>query len=187
LLAYNAGRVLSYVVAGLVLGAFGVALMNALTPWFGQEWPRMLAGVVMLLIGLNIAGWLPQLALLEHVGQPLWRWLQPLHHRLTPVSSLQRALLYGLVWGWLPCGVVYAMLITAMAQDSALIGGWLMLAFGIGTLPSVIATGLLAGRIQGMVRNPFFRRFAGLTVILFGLMALVSSWTPAPGASLLSR
>lgn len=173
LLSYNLGRILSYSLAGALFGLFGATLFDGLAPWFGQSWPQRLAALVMIIIGLNIAGWLPQLNLIERLGLPLWKRLEPAGRALMPVRTLPRALLYGLIWGWLPCGLVYSMYVAAAGQASALSGALLMLLFGLGTLPAVLMTGLLAGRVQHWIRHPGFRSVAGGSVALFGLLVLV--------------
>lgn len=186
LLAYNSGRLLSYSLAGALFGLFGAGLFDLLEPWLGQGWPQRLAALVMVVIGLYIAGGLPQLIGIERLGLPLWRRLGPVASRLMPVQKLSRALLYGLVWGWLPCGLVYAMLIIAAGQGSPLFGALLMLVFGLGTLPAVMLTGVLAGRIQRWAKQPGFRLVAGGGLVVFGVLvwfypALVDWRQAAPG------
>lgn len=171
-LAYNLGRLLSYGIAGALFGLFGAGLFDMLEPWLGQGWPQRLAALVMIAIGLNIAGLLPQLAGIERLGGMLWRGLEPFGRALLPVRALPQAFLYGMVWGWLPCGLVYTMLVAAAGQGSPLSGGAMMVAFGLGTLPSVVMTGVLAGRVQHLARRPGFRLMAGAGVALFGVVAL---------------
>jgi hypothetical protein len=173
LLCYNLGRVVSYGLAGGLFGLFGSALFAGLEPWFGEAWPQRLAAMVMIVIGLNIAGGLPQLIQLERLGSPLWAKLEPLGRALMPVRSLTRAFLYGLVWGWLPCGLVYAMLVVAAGQTGFGDGALLMMVFGLGTLPPVILTGMLVGRLQRLARDPAFRFVAGGGVALFGAVVLI--------------
>jgi len=129
----------------------------------------------MIIIGLHIAGWLPRLILVERLGGPLWRTMEPLGRRLMPVRTLLQAFAYGVVWGWLPCGLVYTMLISAIAKVDALQGGLYMAFFGLGTLPAILATGLLAGRLYQMASNPVLRMGIGLTVVVMGLLTL---WYP---------
>ena len=109
------------------------------------------------------------------MGLPLWRRLEPIGRALVPVTSLPRALAYGAIWGWLPCGLVYTMLISSTAQNGTLHGALYMLAFGIGTVPAVYATGVLAGRLYQVARRPYFRVGVGVMIIMLGLMTL---WFP---------
>lgn len=173
LAVYNLGRIGSYALAGAVLGWLGGSLMATASHAGWHEVLRWLAALIMVGIGLHVAGWFPQFARVERIGAPLWRRLEPLGRRLVPVSSLPKALAYGAVWGWLPCGLVYTMLISAPAQASPLAGALYMAMFGLGTLPTMLATGLLAGRLYRYARVPHLRVFAGLTILILGLFTLV--------------
>lgn len=175
LLVYNSGRILSYAVAGALLGSVGGMLLEVLGPGQGHRWLQWAAALIMVLIGLHIAGWLPRLAEVERAGVPLWRQLEPLGRRLMPVRSLPQALAYGAVWGWLPCGLVYTMLISTATRTGPVAGAMYMTAFGLGTLPAVMATGLLAGRLYRFARLPYLKLAVGIIIILFGLLTL---WFP---------
>jgi hypothetical protein len=175
LLAYNSGRVLSYAAAGALIGLLGGTLLEALGPGQGHRWLQWFAALIMVLIGLHVAGWLPRLAQVERIGAPLWRRLEPLGRRLMPVQSIPQAMAYGAVWGWLPCGLVYTMLISTATKVGPLNGALYMAAFGLGTLPAVVATGLLAGRLYRYANNPYLKVVVGLVIILIGLLTL---WFP---------
>lgn len=175
LLAYNSGRVLSYAVAGGLIGYLGAALLDFIGPGQGHRWLQWFAALIMVLIGLHIAGWLPRLAQVERIGAPLWRLLEPFGRRLMPVRSIPQALAYGVVWGWLPCGLVYTMLISTATKVGPVNGALYMAAFGLGTLPSVMATGLLAGRLYRYAQNPYLKVLVGLIIIAVGLLTL---WFP---------
>ena len=175
LLSYNLGRVLSYALAGALFGAVGGQLAAALGIGSGHRWLQLAAALIMILIGLHIAGWLPRLARLERLGVPLWGRIEPLGRRLMPVRTPFQALLYGAVWGWIPCGLVYTMLISTATRDGPVSGALYMLAFGVGTLPSVMATGLLAGKLYRMAQQPYLRVIVGAAVVILGLAAL---WYP---------
>jgi uncharacterized protein len=172
LLAYNLGRVGTYALAGAAFGWLG----EALTPADPAAWPhrllRWLAALVMVGIGLYIAGWFPRFAQIERIGEPLWQRLEPLGRRLLPVATLPQALLYGAVWGWLPCGLVYTMLLAAPAQGGPVGGALYMALFGLGTLPAMLAVGLLTGRLNAWARDRRVLVAAGLSVIAFGLFTL---------------
>lgn len=168
LLAYNVGRILSYALAGLLLGLAGWAVANS--P--GAMAMRIVAGLLLIGMGLYLAGWWSGLTRIERLGRGLWRYLQPIATRLLPVSSLPRALLLGALWGWLPCGLVYSTLIWSASQGSAIDSALLMLAFGVGTWPVLLATGLAAERISALLRKRSVRMAGGLMVILFGLWTL---------------
>lgn len=168
LLAYNLGRILSYAAAGLLLGLAGVALASSPLA-IGL---RVIAALLLICMGLYLAGWWSGLTRIEALGRGLWRHVQPVATRLLPVSSLPRALLLGALWGWLPCGLVYSTLLWAASQGDALHSAALMLAFGIGTWPVLLATGLAAERVGALLRKRGVRVAGGVLVILFGLWTL---------------
>jgi len=173
-LAYNAGRVLSYALAGALFGWLGGLVFAAGNAAAAAWLLRLTAAVITVAMGLYIAGWLPRFARLERLGEPLWRILEPWGRRLLPVHTLGRAVLYGAVWGWLPCGLVYAMLISAPAQSSMLGGALYMTLFGLGTLPIMLGTGMLAGRLRRWTGSSVLRQLAGLGVVGLGLFTLLS-------------
>lgn len=168
LLAYNLGRILSYASAGLLIGLAGWAVASSPAAMA----LRVAAGLLLIAMGLYLAGWWSGLTRIEAVGRHLWRHLQPLASRLMPVSSLPRALLLGAVWGWLPCGLVYSTLLWASSQGSPTDSALLMLAFGLGTWPVLLATGMAAERLTALLRRRGVRVAGGLLVILFGLWTL---------------
>ena len=180
-LAYSLGRVSSYAIAGALAGSLGRTMADALHADQGLIWLRLLAGLAVIFIGLFLAGWLPRSRRLEGFGERFWRKLEPLGRRLLPVRSLTQALAYGVVWGWLPCGLVYWALLIAAAAGNAVEGALFMVVFGLGTLPGVLATGMLAGWIQQLRSLRYVNQIAGLLLIL---MALAGIWYAfgAPGA-----
>lgn len=168
LLAYNLGRILSYASAGLLFGLAGWAVASSPAAML----LRIVAGLLLISMGLYLGGWWSGLTRIEALGRGLWRHIQPVASRLLPVSSLPRALLLGALWGWLPCGLVYSTLLWAASQGDALDSGLLMLAFGLGTWPVLLATGMAAERLTALLRRRGVRMAAGLLVILFGLWTL---------------
>ena len=173
LLAYNAGRILSYAAAGAVAGALGAASLGL----EGQIPVRLalylLANLMLVALGLYLLGVTRALAFTERVGQRLWRHLQPLTKRFLPARTVGQAFPLGLLWGWLPCGLVYSALTTALSAGSAGHGALLMLAFGLGTLPNLLLAGILLARLSEFVRRPLVRLSSGLLVLGFGLYGFV--------------
>ncbi|MFJ3076767.1 sulfite exporter TauE/SafE family protein [Pseudomonas sp. NPDC087029] len=168
LLAYNLGRILSYACAGLLLGLAGWAVASSPAALA----LRVVAALLLIAMGLYLAGWWSGLTRIEALGKGLWRHIQPVASRLLPVSSLPRALLLGALWGWLPCGLVYSTLLWAASQGNAGYSAALMLAFGLGTWPVLLATGLAAERVNSLLRRRSVRMAGGLLVILFGLWTM---------------
>jgi sulfite exporter TauE/SafE len=171
-LAYSGGRIASYAVAGALVGAIGQTglLMRDAVPV--QHLLFALSSLMLVALGLYLAGVWGAVRRLERVGAGLWRRLQPYTTRLLPVNSLPRALGLGALWGWLPCGLVYSVLLTALASGSAVQGALIMAAFGLGTLPNLLAIGLFWEQVKGWVQSPRVRMAAGLTVASFGLYGL---------------
>ncbi|MHA6493401.1 sulfite exporter TauE/SafE family protein [Pseudomonas borbori] len=168
LLAYNIGRILSYATAGLLLGLAGWAVTNSPAAML----LRVIAALLLITMGFYLAGWWSGLTRIEALGRGLWRHIQPLTRRFMPVTSLPRALILGSLWGWLPCGLVYSTLLWASSQGDALASAALMLAFGLGTLPVLLATGLAAERLTALLRKRGVRTAGGVLVILFGIWTL---------------
>jgi sulfite exporter TauE/SafE len=180
-LAYNVGRVLSYAVAGALFGGLGALVLAAGEALWMTRLLRACAALVTIGIGFYIIGWVPRFAVVERIGEPLWRLLEPIGRRLLPVRTLPRAFLFGAVWGWLPCGLVYAMLISTPAKAGALSGAVYMALFGLGTLPAMAGAGLLSGRVLGVTGGPHggaMRRrlqlVGGGLVVMLGAFPLIS-------------
>ena len=172
-LAYNLGRVASYMVFGALAGALGASLkLTGLMPV--QIGLYVLAQLVMVLLGLYLAGFNQWVLVFERAGGVLWRQVKPLFQKLLPVRSLSQALLAGMAWGWLPCGLVYSILVSALAAGSATSGAALMLAFGLGTLPNLLGMALFARQLQPFMQQLWVRRTAGLTVAGFGAWGLAT-------------
>ncbi|OEC40144.1 cytochrome biogenesis protein [Pseudomonas sp. 1D4] len=168
LLAYNLGRILSYATAGLLIGLAGWAVANSPA----ATAMRVVAGLLLVCMGLYLAGWWSGLTRIEALGRGLWRHIQPVASRLLPVSTVPRALLLGALWGWLPCGLVYSTLLWSASQGSAGDSALLMLAFGLGTWPVLLATGLAAERLTALLRKRGVRITGGVLVMLFGIWTL---------------
>lgn len=171
-LGYNLGRVAGYALAGALAGGLGAILLQLDALQIAQRALYALAGVVMILLGLALGGWANRLAPIERLGLRLWRRLEPLRRRWLPVRRVREALAIGLIWAWVPCGLVYSVLLMAVASGSPGDGALTMLAFGAGTLPNLLGIGLLAGAAARLAEHRRWRQVAGLIVIGFGLQAL---------------
>ncbi len=177
LLAYNSGRILSYTIAGGISGFLGGQFVKL-------EWDidfplgGIIAGLFMIALGLYLAGWWQALAVLEKSGAHLWKRIEPLGRRLLPVNSLLQAVALGMLWGWLPCGLVYAALAWSLTTADAGHGALLMLGFGMGTLPMLLLMGGAAEQLNRLVRSPQLRNIAGLIIIGLGVYML---WTAFQG------
>lgn len=169
---YNTGRIASYAVAGAVAGAVGGGglLLRGVLPM--QLAFYVFANLLLVALGLYLGGWSRLVSRLEIPGRWVWKHIQPRLAPLLPVDTLPKALATGALWGWLPCGLVYSLLATALLAGSATGGAVVMLAFGLGTLPNLMAAGLAAGRMQAAFRGRRVRQAAGALVASFGIVGL---------------
>ena len=176
-LAYNFGRISSYAAAGAALGALGSLglLLNDFLPM--QLILYVAANLMLVALGLYLTGLTQVLAFSERAGQRLWMRIQPLTRRLLPARSIAQAFPLGMLWGFLPCGMVYSVLTAAMMAGSAARGAGLMLAFGLGTLPNLLLAGLLLGRLRAVTRAKSVRLVSGLLVLGFGVFGLINAST----------
>ena len=171
LLSYNLGRISSYALAGALVGLLGLYGREVLSlgPWL-----RAFAGVLLILMGLYLADWWRLLTWLERGGQYLWRYLQPLGRGLFQVRGPGRGFLFGMLWGWLPCGLVYSALAYAAATADPVSGALAMSAFGLGTLPAMLAGGVFSTQLKQWLQGKLLRTIMALVLILFGVWTL---WT----------
>ena len=172
-LAYNAGRILSYGAAGALAGALGAASLALGGPAPVRLALYLLANLMLVALGLYLLGVTRALAFTERAGQHLWRHIQPLTRRFVPAKSVAQAFPLGVLWGWLPCGLVYSALTTALGAGSPGGGALLMLAFGLGTLPNLLLAGILLARVNEFVRRPLVRIASGLLILGFGIYGLI--------------
>jgi len=176
LLFYNTGRLSSYVLAGFLIAGIGEASSDA----FNQDTQQIgmwLSGLFMIILGLYIAGWWQFLSILEKAGGYFWRYIQPFGNKLLPVNNYRHAFMLGALWGWLPCGMVYAMLVFALSSQDSVQGGLIMLSFGLGTLPTLLLLGTAATTLKSFMQKTLVRQLAGTIILLFGVYSLT-----APGA-----
>jgi len=171
-LSYNAGRIASYSAAGAVMGMIGGAglMFNQVLPV--QVLLYVLANLVLISLGLYLAGLGNQLTRLEALGARLWRRVQPYSTRFLPADTAAKAFILGTLWGWLPCGLVYSLLATALLSGGAGSGAAVMLAFGLGTLPNLMLAGMLFKRLRDFTSDRRVRLAAGALVAGFGVAGL---------------
>lgn len=170
--AYNAGRLASYAIAGGIAGGVAQSVRTLSFMSSLQISGYWLANLMLVALGLYLMDAWRGLAKLEAAGQLVWRRVQPMVKHLLPVDSMGKAFALGGLWGWVPCGMVYSVLMTAMLSGSAVSGAVVMLAFGAGTLPVLLTMGMLGTRLQAWTRRRAVRVAAGLVVLAFGLLGL---------------
>ena len=171
-LTYNLGRILSYTIAGGLAGAVGASSFFLAHILPVQNVLYALSSIMLIVLGLYLAGVWAGVTHLERAGGLFWRKLQPYSRRFIPVQNLRQSLMVGAIWGWLPCGLVYSVLIAAIATANPVQGATLMLCFGLGTLPTLLAMGLAAVKLKSMLQLCWVRTASGWVVIAFGVVGL---------------
>jgi sulfite exporter TauE/SafE len=172
LLCYNLGRIGSYTLIGALLGALaggGLTLLQ-LDPLKIALY--VLANLMLIGMGLYLAGLSALIGRVERLGAPLWARLQPRLAKLLPIRSVPQALAVGALWGWMPCGLVYSASLSALATGNAASGALVMLAFGLGTLPNLLAMGAFASSLKTLLQKRPVRLAAGLAVVALGVFRL---------------
>lgn len=168
ILTYHLGRLISYALLGLIASLVGVAIFQSI---MSNSAPRIVLGAVLVLIGLAMLG-LPLFNQLEKVGMRFWQSLAPIRKKVFPIDSFGKALFAGLLWGFLPCGLVYGALMMAIAGNDIATGAALMFVFGLGTMPMLIATQKTVGMLQSSIKNFRLRQINGVIMMLSGLAVI---------------
>ncbi|WP_245792316.1 sulfite exporter TauE/SafE family protein [Teredinibacter waterburyi] len=169
LLSYNIGRITSYAVMGAI-AAFASGHVQDLTP---LPILRILSGLVLIAMGFYLAGWTRWIFLLERAGSKLWQYLSPLGKRLMPVKTIPAAFLFGTIWGWLPCGLVYSVLVYAATQVTPFNGATVMLAFGLGTIPAVLLGAVAATSVRRWLAKKIIKWSFAFAFIAYGIYTLL--------------
>lgn len=172
-LTTNFGRVTGYVLAGVIVGGLGHGLV-AVFRMEGLAFAlRALAGVVLILIALRALGVAGHFRVLSAAGDVLWSMVRPLQSRLLPANTFPRRFGLGMIWGWMPCGLSGTLLTVAWLQASALGGGAVMAAFGLGTLPAMLPLSYSGSR---WLARPDQRKLAAIGMLVAGLVTLAAPW-----------
>lgn len=174
--AYNLGRLTSYTLAGALFGMLGAEAGVLLPPSWAKALGIAISIGFVIALGLYLGDWWLGLGAFERLGSKLWRYLEPLGRRFLPVTHRRRAFAIGLLWGWLPCGLVYAALALALVSGGAFQGASTMLVFGLGTLPALISLGI-AGRWLVALRQRGARRVAGVALCVLGVVLLLGAYS----------
>ncbi|WP_371185329.1 sulfite exporter TauE/SafE family protein [Thalassotalea maritima] len=171
IVCYNMGRITSYTLIGAVVGFSSSLAVKSI----GAQviWLKVIASVFLILLGCYVARIWFLLTHIESIGKVIWRYIQPLSKPLLPVDSPLKALALGSIWGWLPCGLVYSTLTWSMASGNAIDGALIMLAFGLGTLPALLAVSTSLQSVTQVLRNDRFRKLTGLLLIFYGFYSLL--------------
>lgn len=177
-LSYNFGRITSYTLGGLIAGLLERVLSLPFGEGHGHRVLQILSAIIMLGAGLHIGGWFPRFAYIEKGGVVVWRWLEPYGRRLIPVETLPQAFFFGMVWGWLPCGLVYTAFSLAATTGDVIRSTFTMFAFGVGTLPATVGVGIMTSLMVRLSRMRKFRQLAGITLIILAILAAFPGLNP---------
>ena len=181
-LAYNLGRIISYTTAGFIAGALGFFAHDLSGMQEVRIGLQLIAAIIMIALGLYLGGWWFGLLKVEQMGSGLWKHIEPIGRKLIPVQTMGGALSLGLVWGWLPCGLIYSVLIWALAVADPVEGALLMLSFGLGTLPNLLLMGVFAAQLGRYLQKAWLRKMAGMLVVVFGFWQLYRAILPLVNA-----
>jgi len=169
-LCYNLGRISSYSLIGAIAGFTGSLAIKSLG--VPLTILQVIASVFLILLGLYIGQWFMLLTKIESVGKVIWKYISPITKHVIPVNSAPKALILGALWGWLPCGLVYSTLTWSLASGSAISGALIMLGFGLGTMPALMAFAIGTTTINQLFKKPVFRQVMGFLLICYGFYGL---------------
>ena len=173
-ICYNLGRIGSYAIIGAIVGFTGsIAAKNIGMPIAGL---RLFSAVFMILLGLYLGQWLMWLNHVESLGKHLWRYISPLASKAIPINSPLKALGLGAIWGWLPCGLVYSTLTWALASGDMITGASIMIFFGLGTLPALLALSIGFDSIKNSLYNPIVRKTMATVLISYGIYSFIVAY-----------
>lgn len=164
---YNLGRITSYTIAGALVGLLSQQLLQHQLA--DLVYLRLIAAAFLVALGLYYGGWWLGLRHLERIGKPLWQVLQPVAAKIRQRRATPWVFATGLVWGWLPCGLVYSALSWAAISGNSWHGATYMLMFGIGTLPAMFAFGWFSTQLQSILQSQGFRKTMGIAMIAYAL------------------
>lgn len=174
LIAYQVGRIASYSLAGLLLGGALGGVVNLLNVNEVRIALRTLSAAVLFLAAFTVLVRRPLPSI--GVGARLWARLAPLGRKLLPVRTLPRALAFGMIWGWMPCGAVYLVLTMATLQSDALRAAATMAAFGAGTAPTMLVMTLGGQHLFGHANGASGKRLVGGLLCVCAVLTLIGPW-----------
>ena len=175
---YNIGRITSYTIAGALAGVIESLVTLPMGEINGHRLLQLLSAAIMTGAGLYIAGWFPRFAYIEKIGLSFWKKIEPFGRKLIPVKNRSQAYLFGMVWGWLPCGLIYSALALAATAGSIRLSALTMLFFGLGTLPAVMGVGIMTSLLTRLSRMRRFKQAIGLFMIALALLAALPWLNP---------
>ena len=168
-LQFNVGRMLSYMILGAIAGGILGAAGDIMALKSAGKYLRALTALMVLFIGLRFLIDWRGLDIIERGGAGLWKKIMPLATRISQRHDSLGRLGLGLCWGFLPCGLVYTVLMTAASTGGMAPGGATMLAFGLGTLPAMLGLTLAAPALNTFLSDKLVRRIVGFSLVVLAL------------------
>ncbi|MBF0124174.1 MAG: sulfite exporter TauE/SafE family protein [Magnetococcales bacterium] len=178
LLAVNVGRLTSYALAGWLMARFGQPLFMMLSPQYGHRILEGIAGLTLILTGFYFSGQATWLRGIERLGMPLWRALEPYGRRFITPHHIGHALLFGVVWGWLPCSLVYTALIWSSAIGTPIDSALHMALFGLGTCVVTLPASWTAHRLAQLTLRYHIKVIVAFLSVAAGLATLFYALFP---------
>lgn len=167
---YNVGRIFSYSIIGFIVALSGSLAAKSIG--LPLSFLRIVAAIFLILLGLYLGQWLMWLNHIEKLGKGLWQTISPLSKKLIPVQTKRQAFFLGMLWGWLPCGLVYSTLTWSLATADAIQGALIMFAFGLGTLPALITMSFGITSLKKLLINQVFKKLMAVLLIIYGIYNL---------------
>lgn len=180
-LSYHAGRILSYSIAGALTGSLGAIFSHQVS--YGLMVLNLFGGLFLIALALYIGNWWRGLVVLEKLGGKVWKPLVPWSKKFLPFRHPLAALPYGVIWGWLPCGLVYSTLSWSLASGSAVNGALVMALFGLGTLPALVSLGVVSHKLKALLNNLMTKKVIALCLLGFGLYLLFKTLASINGTN----
>ena len=174
-LLYHGGRLISYMLAGFIASGIGILGYQQLPPSSSILTGQLVAAAFMLALGLYVSGIWQGLVYIEKLGAGLWKRVSPIAQKLVPIDRPGKAFFAGFLWGWLPCGMVYSVLVWSFSSGSLLTGTSMMLAFGLGTLPMLLGISLFSTGLNKILQSQLLRWISGSVLISFALWMIIAA------------
>jgi len=179
-LLFHLGRISCYTLLGLSLGLVALVFQQASQQLALSQSSylltasllRLCAAILLIFSALYIAGFSQSIKRLEQMMTPLWRKLSPLSQNLMAMQSAKQSCLLGLLWGFIPCGMIYSTLAWAISLQQGPSTALLMLSFGLGTSPSLLVLHSMSNRLQFHLNKRWVKKAMALIIIIMALFSL---------------
>jgi sulfite exporter TauE/SafE len=180
MLALQAGRITSYMTAALLLAGAGAALVQFVDADRVRLALRVLSAAAFALVGFTLLG--KARGIDVGIGRAVWRRLAPLSRRLVPARRAHQAFALGVIWGWMPCGLVYSVLLIAWLGMDPLRAAAIMGLFGLGTLPALLAGSFGFARLLQALGRRRPRTATAALLLAMSMLTIAGPWLAAHGA-----